>query len=116
MGMGRVGCAPCILVGKRERHAWAMRFPAEVDRVREWDRLVSLVSRRTGISGAPASLLPAPTVPGDPADHGRATIDRAIAWSRTSRGGRNYDLFLAPEQRDAGEHGLLCDSEYGLCE
>ena len=116
MGMSRVGCSTCIMVRKRELRAWAMRFPAEVDRVREWERLVSLVSRRTAISGAPASLLPAPTVPGDPADHGRATIDRAIAWSRTSRGGRNYDLFLAQEQRDADEHGLLCDSEYGLCE
>jgi len=78
MGMSRVGCSTCIMVRKRELRAWAMRFPAEVDRVREWERLVSLVSRRTAISGAPASLLPAPTVPGDPADHGRATIDRAI--------------------------------------
>jgi 3'-phosphoadenosine 5'-phosphosulfate sulfotransferase (PAPS reductase)/FAD synthetase len=116
MGMSRVGCSTCIMVKKRELRAWAMRFPAEVDRVREWERLVSLVSRRTAVTGAPVSLLPAPTVPGDPADHGRATIDRAIAWSRTGKGGRNYDLLIDLEQRDADENGLLCDSEYGLCE
>lgn len=116
MGMSRVGCSTCIMVKKRELRAWAMRFPVEVDRVREWERLVSLVSRRTAAAGTPASLLPAPTVPGDPADHGRAAIDRAIAWSRTTRGGRNYDLMVELEQRQADEHGLLCDSEYGLCE
>ena len=116
MGMSRVGCSTCIMVKKRELRAWAMRFPAEVDRVREWERLVSLVSRRTAVTGTPASLLPAPTVPGDPADHGRATIDKAIEWSRTGRGGRNYDLLIDLEQREADENGLFCDSEYGLCE
>ncbi|GLS99732.1 hypothetical protein GCM10007897_11150 [Sphingobium jiangsuense] len=116
MGMSRVGCSTCIMVKKRELRAWAMRFPAEVGRVREWERLVSLVSRRTAATGTPASLLPAPTVPGDPDDHGRATIDRAIDWARTGRGGRNYDLFIELEQREADENGLLCDSEYGLCE
>ncbi|MEH3116641.1 MAG: phosphoadenosine phosphosulfate reductase family protein [Methylorubrum populi] len=116
MGMSRVGCSTCIMVRKRELCAWAMRFPAEVDRVREWERLVSLVSRRTAVAGTPASLLPAPTVPGDRDDHGRATIDRAIEWSRTGRGGRNYDLFVDLDRCEADEHGLLCDSEYGLCE
>lgn len=116
MGMSRVGCSTCIMVRKHELRAWAMRFPAEVDRVREWERLVSLVSRRTAVVGTPASLLPAPTVPGDRDDHGRATINRAIEWSRTSRGGRNYDLFVDLERREADEQGLLCDSEYGLCE
>ena len=84
--------------------------------MREWERLVGLVSRRTAALGAPASLLPAPTVPGDPADHGRATIDRAIDWSRTGRGRRNYDLLIDLERREAEDGGLLCDSEYGLCE
>ena len=116
MGMSRVGCSTCIMVRKRELRQWSMRFPAEVDRVREWERLVGLVSRRTAVLDRPSSLLPATMVPGDPDEHGRATIDQAIDWSRTSRGGRNYDLMLDLEQRDADEHGLLCDSEYGLCE
>ena len=52
-------------------------------------------------------------------DHGfgwRATIDKAIDWSRTGRDGRTYDLLIEMEQREADENGLLCDSEYGLCE
>ncbi|MFN8682570.1 phosphoadenosine phosphosulfate reductase family protein [Paracoccus sp. P2] len=116
MGMSRVGCSACIMVRKRELRLWAMRFPAKVARVRAWERLVGLVSRRTAALGTPASLLPAPTVPGDPADHGRATIDKAIDWSRTGRGGRNYDLLIELERREAEDGGLLCDSEYGLCE
>ncbi|MEF9600846.1 phosphoadenosine phosphosulfate reductase family protein [Paracoccus sp. PXZ] len=116
MGMSRVGCSTCIMVRKRELRLWALRFPAEVARVRAWERMVGLVSRRTAALGTPASLLPAPTVPGDPADHGRATIDRAIDWSRTGRGGRNYDLLIELERQEAEDGGLLCDSEYGLCE
>lgn len=116
MGMSRVGCSTCIMVRKRELRAWAMRFPAEVERVREWERLVGLVSRRTAALGTPASLLPAATVPGNRDDHGRATIDRAIDWSRTGRDGRSYDLLIELEQRQADEDGLFCASEYGLCE
>ncbi|WP_170112622.1 phosphoadenosine phosphosulfate reductase family protein [Sphingomonas fennica] len=111
MGMSRVGCSTCIMVKKRELRMWAMRFPAEVDRVREWERLVALVSRRTA-----ASLLPAPMVPGAADDHGRAVIDKAVEWSRTGKGGRNYDLLIELEQRQADEDGLFCESEYGLCE
>lgn len=116
MGMSRVGCSTCIMVRKRELRMWAMRFPAEVERVREWERLVGLVSRRTAALGTPASLLAAATVPGDSADHGRATIDKAIDWSRTGRDGRSYDLLIELEQRQADEDGLFCASEYGLCE
>jgi 3'-phosphoadenosine 5'-phosphosulfate sulfotransferase (PAPS reductase)/FAD synthetase len=116
MGMSRVGCSTCIMVRKRELRSWAMRFPAEVERVRQWERLVGLVSRRTATLGTPASLLAAAMVPGDRDDHGRATIDKAIAWSRTTRGGRNYDVLVELEQRQADEDGLFCDSEYGLCE
>lgn len=116
MGMSRVGCSTCIMVKKRELRMWSMRFPQEVDRVREWERRVSLISRYALTLGYPVSLLPAPTVPGDTEDRGRAVIDRAIEWSRTGRGGRNYDLFIALEQKEADEIGLFCDSEYGLCE
>ncbi|MDX3884050.1 MAG: phosphoadenosine phosphosulfate reductase family protein [Sphingomonas sp.] len=111
MGAKRVGCSTCIMVKKRELRIWAKRFPEEVARVREWERIVGLVSRRSA-----ASLLPAGKVPGDRADHGRAAIDKAIEWSRTGRGGRDYDLLLQLEMQEADEGGLLCESEYGLCE
>lgn len=116
MGMSRVGCSTCIMVKKRELRAWAMRFPEAVARVREWERIVGLVSRRTAALDRPSSLLPAPSVPGDADDQSRATIDKAIAWSRTGKGGRNYDLLIEIERRQADEEGFFCDSEYGLCE
>lgn len=116
MGMSRVGCSVCIMVKKRELRAWSIRFPDEIARVREWERIVGQVSRRTVGLGISASLLPAPAVPGDPDDHSRALIDRAIQWARTGRGGFNYDLMLALDEKIAAEDGLMCDSEYGLCE
>jgi len=116
MGMSRVGCSTCIMVKKRELRMWAMRFRDEVARVREWERLVGLVSRRTASLDRASSLLSANAVPGDHDDHGRATIDKAIEWARTGKGGRNYDLLIELEQRQADEDGLFCDSEYGLCE
>jgi 3'-phosphoadenosine 5'-phosphosulfate sulfotransferase (PAPS reductase)/FAD synthetase len=116
MGMSRVGCSTCIMVRKAELRKWAARFPEEVARVRDWERIVGLVSRRTASLDRPSSLLSANTVPGDCNDHSRATIDKAIDWSRTGKDGRTYDLLIEMEQRQADEDGLLCDSEYGLCE
>lgn len=44
-GMGRVGCMPCILVAKDELAEISARFPEEIERVYEWERTISLVSR-----------------------------------------------------------------------
>jgi 3'-phosphoadenosine 5'-phosphosulfate sulfotransferase (PAPS reductase)/FAD synthetase len=104
--MSRVGCFPCIMVQKDELRAIANRFPGEIDRIEEWEGIVSQVSKR-GVSSffshdktpgahvADASL-PTPNV--------RSVVD----WSRTSRGGRQYDLLLA-------DVGTAC-SVWGACE
>ena len=38
-------------------------------------------------------------------------IRDAVTWSRTSRGGRQYDIFADGEQASS-----MCSSKYGLCE
>ncbi|WP_420230842.1 phosphoadenosine phosphosulfate reductase family protein [Pseudomonas sp. ABY48] len=43
-GCNRVGCMPCIMCAKDELRQIAARWPEEVDRVREWERLVSIAS------------------------------------------------------------------------
>lgn len=45
MGMSRVGCV-CINAGKDELRQIALRFPAEVERIAEWERIVAEASKR----------------------------------------------------------------------
>ena len=102
MGMGRVGCMPCINAAKSELAAIANRFPAAVERVREWERLVSLASKR----GA-SSFFAASKTPGDSIE----TIDGVMQWARTEHGGKAYSLFAQPAMYSGG-----CASAYGLCD
>jgi 3'-phosphoadenosine 5'-phosphosulfate sulfotransferase (PAPS reductase)/FAD synthetase len=101
-GMGRVGCMPCIHARKDELRQIAMRFPEEIDRVREWERLVALASK-TGKS----SLFTTTISRGD-------GIDQCVDWSKTVRGGRSYDLIHIIEQEEHDE-SPQCSSLYGLC-
>jgi 3'-phosphoadenosine 5'-phosphosulfate sulfotransferase (PAPS reductase)/FAD synthetase len=107
MGMGRVGCMPCIMVKKAELRAIASMFPEHIDRIEEWEEIVRRVSRRGN-----ATFLAAKTVPGE--GDTRAAIRSAVEWARTSRGGWNYDLEI--EIQEADRRGASCNSAYGLCE
>lgn len=85
-----------------------MRFPEEFARVAEWEAIVSSVSKR-GFS----TFFSADKTPG--AHQTDFSLEmpgiwRVVEWSKTSRGGRNLDMFRV--QND----GPLCKSEYGLCE
>ena len=106
LGMGHVGCMPCINVAKTELNEIARRFPAEIARVAEWERLVSLASKR-GFS----TLLHCAGGEGGDAEHAfrHSNIRAMVEWSKTTRGGRQYDLLKAGP-------APLCSSSYGLCE
>lgn len=111
MGALRVGCWPCVLCGKDELINIANRSPDHIERLREWEALVSEVSRRQC-----ATFFPSADVPGGDEDWELGKIDERIRWARTSHGGRQLDLMRAAEMFDADRDGLLCDSAYGLCE
>lgn len=101
-GMGRVGCMPCIHATKPEIKEIAARFPEELRRVKEWEQLVSMASKR----GA-ATFFAADKTPGE--GDTRSDIESVVQWAKTSRGGRQYDLLDSESP-----HG--CSSIYGLCE
>lgn len=108
-GMSRVGCMPCIHARKDELLLLGQRFPQEVARVVEWERLVSASSKRDMSTFFSADKTPGAhqtdfslEMPG---------IERVIEWAQTGRGGKNLDLFRTLE-----EDGPLCTSVYGLCE
>lgn len=119
-GMGRVGCMPCIHATKGETFEIARRFPKELERLAEWELLVSDAAKR----GA-STFFDARTVQRhlgmekitsenvgqvSPESHG---VMQYVEWSKTGRGGRNYDLIKAVELT---EDVPMCSSSYGLCE
>lgn len=99
-GCSRVGCMPCINSKKDDIRTIAARFPEEVARVIEWERIVEESTKGTsratffnaGIEG------------------GRSMAD-AVEWSKTTHGGRQYDLIPMMAEDDG-----KCSSIYGLCE
>ena len=109
-GMSRVGCMPCINARKGEMREIARRFPDEIARVAEWERIASAAPKRGCATFWPARGETDVTLD----KHG---IHSAVDWSRTSRGGRQFDLIAAVDL-DAANEGeeLSCSSLYGLCE
>lgn len=97
-GMGRVGCMPCIHARKDELLEISKRFPEQVARIAEWERVVSQASKR-GASSFFAH-----------ADGRGENIIEVVEWSKTSRGKTNLDFFRSDEDFP------LCSSIYGLCE
>jgi 3'-phosphoadenosine 5'-phosphosulfate sulfotransferase (PAPS reductase)/FAD synthetase len=114
-GMGRVGCMPCIHARKDELLEIGLRFPEEIDRVFEWERIVGEASKRDMATFFATATLSGPQQTSDSSKISLAThgVWQAIEWSKTSRGGRQYDIF----RKDGEQEGIaLCTSIYGLCE
>lgn len=105
-GMGRVGCMPCINCRKDELRAIALRFPEHPARIAEWERIVSMCSKR-GFSTFMADAHEAKDRREIFAD---LNIWARIEWSKTTRGGQQRDLLI--DLDDAGG----CSSSYGLCD
>lgn len=113
LGMGRVGCMPCINCRKDELLEISRRFPEVIDRIREWEEAVKLASKRLG-----ATFFPAPNshlLLSDEQKHqwsAMQTIEKQVQWAKTSRGGKQYDILRADLTLDFP----VCSSIYGLCE
>lgn len=104
-GAERVGCWPCIMCGKSEIR---LLDKDAIDRLREWEALVQMVSRRQN-----ATFFPAKVLPGDVGadDHARAHIDAVVEWARTGRGGKQFDIFQRAEAVAANEAGVSCNRD-----
>ena len=106
MGMGRVGCFPCINAGKDELREMAARFPAHMQRISAWEMLVGMASKR-GFSTFFAES--------NKAKDRREIFEdlniwARIEWSKTTRGGKQFDLLASTDDHSG------CSSSYGLCE
>ncbi len=110
-GMGRVGCMPCIMCKKGELFEIARRFPDHIERIEAWEALVSEVSKRgcaTFFAAVDDPLLDERDMPIHHQTHG---VRNHVEWSKTDRGGRQYNMeamidFNTPcDQWGACEHG-----------
>lgn len=106
MGMGRVGCFPCINAGKDELRQMAARFPAHMQRISDWEPLVGMASKRDFSTFF---------AEGHDAKDRRAVfadlnIWSRIQWAKTTRGGQQYSLLHDAEETNG------CASSLGLCE
>ena len=112
-GMKRVGCFPCINVGKAELQAIATRYPEHIDKIREWERIVGEASMQDMATFLPASnrMTAKQKEQKMPPDEvwEIGNIDAQVEWSKTVHGGEQYDLeaFVEPP---------VCSSWHGLCE
>lgn len=104
-GMGRVGCFPCINVGKDELREIAMRWPEEIDRLEGWERLVGACAKR----GFSTFMADAHDAKDRRVIYADLNIRARVEWSKTTRGGQQYDLLADTEPK-------ACASAYGLCE
>lgn len=102
-GQTRVGCMPCINTNKLELREIARRFPEHIERIAEWERLVSEVCRPQ----SPVSFFHKGTQGHAGQD---STIWSVVEWAKTTRGGRQYDLLADLDGSS------VCSSIYGLCE
>lgn len=103
LGMGRVGCMPCVNANKDEILEISKRFPEQIDRINEWENAVSLASKRSN-----ATFFPSPGE--NETARERGNIFQVVKWSQTKRGGRLMDMFRINDEV------LACSSSYGLCE
>lgn len=105
LGMSRVGCMPCINVNKGELRQIAKRFPEEIIRVEEWERITSLCSKL----GFTTFICKESHFKNKMDIFAELNINSAVQWSKTTRGGRQFDLLAELPIRE-------CSSAYGLCE
>lgn len=108
-GMGRVGCMPCIHTRKDELLEISKRFPEEIERVAEWEMIVAQASKR-GVATFFSTVQDDPGAAGGSVTVETHGIHRMVEWSKTARGGVQYDMLRMLDD------GPLCTSIYGLCE
>ncbi|WP_288422996.1 phosphoadenosine phosphosulfate reductase family protein [uncultured Pantoea sp.] len=135
-GAARVGCMNCVLCNKEEIAQTAARYPQHIEKHREWEQKVRLVSRWVhwmSVGTFDQSWMRKYSLPlgravqlngltpdvqnidwsafyGARAGMGAPCVDEVVEWAKTGRGGKVYDLVKASMDTE------VCSSRYGLCE
>lgn len=113
LGMKRVGCAPCIMSQKTEIRLMAMLFPERFDRIREEEKAEGIAARDINSFFSPDKVPKFWRSQKVTTKDGRqvsiATINDVVAWSQTTRGGKQVGF-------DFGDEPETCSHTSGACE
>ena len=112
--LGRVGCAPCIYATKGDVRLLAGSNLVVMERVRDWERLVGLSSKK-GFAAFFQGKELAGTKPGEVSDlvfWERHQIDGILKWAAKEGPFMKEDWGYADSD---GRAGPQCGSEMGLC-
>jgi 3'-phosphoadenosine 5'-phosphosulfate sulfotransferase (PAPS reductase)/FAD synthetase len=113
-GVSRVGCWPCLFVRKDELRHLAEVDPGRIDQIRELEEKVQATAearyaKRGETFESLGYLRPAFFQARTGGGGEMWPIDKAVAWSRTSHGGQQVELFASGE----GDAGCM---RWGLCD
>lgn len=105
-GFSRVSCFPCLYARKSEIAQIADTRPDQIDRIRQWEHLVSKASK----TGFESFFLHQASIPGGPETwRERRSIDGIVKWSRVdfrkNKKARIEDVFPS-----------ICEAGQGMCE
>ncbi|EOP1277073.1 phosphoadenosine phosphosulfate reductase family protein [Escherichia coli] len=111
-GCSLVGCMPCIHARKSELAEIFQRWPEEIARVAEWERLVAACSRRGNSTFFPSTHDPRRAERRiDVVTVDSYGIETYRDWAMTTRGGAQFDLLASTNDK------AVCNSVYaGICE
>ncbi|PWV88035.1 phosphoadenosine phosphosulfate reductase family protein [Pantoea ananatis] len=111
-GCSRVGCMPCVNVNKAELGEIFMRWPEEISRVAEWERIVAQCSRRGNAAFFHSGMDPMKAeTDGSNVTLESHGIEAYRDWALTTRGGRQFDMLGVMNDK------AVCSSVYlGVCE
>lgn len=109
-GAARVGCWPCIYARKDEIRFVADTDPARIDRIRQLEQLVTIGAKHRAEKRGEELVNPPAWFQAKTGGGGECwPIDKVVQWSRTSHGGKQFELFEA----DTRDQGCM---RWGLCE
>ena len=135
-GAARVGCMNCVLCNKEEIAETAARWPEYIEKHRQWELKVRLVSRWVhwmSVGEISQRWMKQFSLPlgrevqlygltpdvervewsgfyGPRGGMNTPGVDEVLEWAKTGRGGKVYDLVKASMDTS------VCSSRYGLCE
>ena len=119
MGARRVGCFPCINSCKAEIRMIATKFPERIAQIRQIEqnfqksrnKISTFFARKT----VPLHLRSKEITTADGRTMKVCTIDDVVEWSKTARGGRQYEL-LFDEVDFSDDDFAACPNTFGVCE
>lgn len=122
IGFGRVGCFPCFNANKKEIRLYAKHFPERIDYIRDKENTLMDTRGNKALHFFPKNKTPSCqcsrtviSAKGLPIQV--PSIDDAVRWSNTARGGKDgvFEFYHEESFADDDKH-VGCSSSLGYCE